>query len=85
MEDMFDDERDVEYVLEQLKQGNDAAWFCAEIKVTLYGKFTSSRFLGSCSYENFETFLKGDRCQDMIEMSAEEALEELNHVKTLIA
>lgn len=61
----FDNEDDIKYILNELYNGNDAAWFTAEIRVS-YKSLTHSEYLGCCSYASFEEFIDDEYCNDMI-------------------
>lgn len=60
----FDDSRDVEFVLQQIKAGNDWEW--CTVKVTArYQDFKGVAYLGACSYEDEKEFLKDASYEDM--------------------
>ena len=54
-----DDVTIVQWVHEQLKRGNEAAWFRCRVTVT-DGDATGEDHLGACSYNTFEDFLTLD-------------------------
>lgn len=55
----FDDPRDVQWVYDQLKRGNEAAWFIAKVTAK-WGIFEGVDFLGGCSYVSFDDFKAED-------------------------
>jgi len=51
----FEFKKDIQWVVNQLSQGNEAAWFCAHVTVKC-GELEADTYLGACSYESFEDF-----------------------------
>ena len=63
-----------EWILQELRSGNDWAWCCIEVKAT-WKEFEGSDFLGCCSYCSEENFkAPGGYYEDM----QAEALSSLN-------
>lgn len=58
-EDSFDSAEDVVWVKEQLRAGNDFAWFCA-IVTAKRGDDSAITALGGCSYRSEEDFTTAD-------------------------
>jgi hypothetical protein len=53
----FSEAADVKWVKDQLRQGNEAAWFCAKVTVSLRGHgIEATDYLGACSYKSFNDF-----------------------------
>jgi hypothetical protein len=62
----FCEDEDVQWVKDQLAEGNEAAWFCARVTVT-DGDASGEDYLGGCSYRSFAEFMNpGDCFSDMV-------------------
>ncbi len=62
-----DDEEDAkaeQWVLDQLRSGNEWAWCCARVTGTFEG-VKETDYLGGCSYLSEEDFIKGGYYEDM--------------------
>lgn len=70
----FSEQEDVNWVMEQLAAGNEAAWFVAEVQAIGFG-YTAHEFLGGCSYTSFENFKQSDYFQQMKECAIEKLCE----------
>jgi hypothetical protein len=68
----FGDKQTVDWIVRQLNQGNQWAWFCAEVRATWNG-FSQSTYLGACSYRNEREFR-----EDQWDQMVDEALDALN-------
>lgn len=62
---------DAKYIIEQLNNGNDAAWFSAKVEISGKG-FYETDYLGGCSYKSFKEFKESDYFADMIESCIDE-------------
>lgn len=56
----FDSKETEDKIIEDYNQGNDAAWFCAEVNISYAGLTSDSEYLGACSYESFDQFTGTD-------------------------
>ena len=54
--DCFSDKRDIDYITEQYKYGNEAAWFCAIVILEFNEVQSDIKYLGKCSYYSFDRF-----------------------------
>ncbi len=73
----FQDDKHRQETLEWMERQGLSGWFCAAIKVYKAGVELGSDYLGCCSYESFDAFLKDDYCVDMIKKALDEAKKEL--------
>jgi len=62
-----------EDIRQQINDGNDYAWFCAEVVAEFHG-ITSSAFLGNCSYDSESSF-KSDGCYNDLVLEAKDELQ----------
>ena len=58
--DMYSEQEDIDYVTEQYNDGNEAAWFCASVKLEFDGIESDTEYLGGCSYASFDQFTGTD-------------------------
>lgn len=59
-EDHFDDEENIKFVKEGLKNSYYEAcpeWFCAKVTATYAGITSEPEYLGCCSYESYDDFI----------------------------
>jgi|GEM_PF-5842581 len=54
--DMYSEQEAIDYVTEQYNDGNEAAWFCASVKLEFDGIESDTEYLGCCSYTSFDEF-----------------------------
>jgi len=76
-EDMFSDDRDIQWVHDQLNMGNDAAWFVAKVTATI-GRFEGVDTLGGCSYLSFTDFEQGVYYTDMVQTALDCLVDDIN-------
>lgn len=62
----LEDPQSIQYVREQLDNGNDWAWCCVGVVCT-YGNFKASTTLGGCSYKNETDFRNSEYYLDMVD------------------
>ena len=79
----FDSKETEDKIIEDYENGNDAAWFCAEVKLTYFGLVSDSEYLGACSYQSFDEFTgtDGDYFDDMLNTCLADLKVKLLHVK----
>lgn len=72
-EDLYCEQADIDWVYEQLSNGNDAAWFCAKVTAKMDGK-EGTDYLGGCSYRSFKDFLEEDGYYGDMKVAAAQSL-----------
>lgn len=75
----FDDKATVVWIREQLEMGNGWAWCCAKVTVSFAG-FESEQYLGGCSYESRESFLKDGYYEQMVDEGLDEVAQQLESI-----
>lgn len=64
-EGQFSEPEDARWIRDQIRAGNEWAWFCAEVRAE-YAGITGKDFLGACSYKSEADFREGDYYADMV-------------------
>jgi hypothetical protein len=78
-EDGSNDEELNAWIKKELESGNSWAWCCARVTVRFKG-MEAEDYLGGCSYESKEAFMKGMYYEDMINTAVAELAEQLEEL-----
>lgn len=78
--DEDEDRRAEQYVLDQLKNGNELAWCTIEVKASFEG-INCSDYLGCCSYSSFKEFENGGYYSDMVDQAIDGLADEILTLK----
>lgn len=64
----FEDARDIAWVNDEIRKGNNAAWFSAKVYIRAAGTDVcgTPQYLGCCSYRSFDEFLDCGYFRDMV-------------------
>ena len=77
----YDDEEAQQWVRNQLRRGNQWAWFSAHVvaswTATSGVDYTGEAYLGGCSYRNREDFMQDGYYEDLKERAYDDRVEEL--------
>ena len=84
VEDHFDDEEMIEYVNDELRSGNDAAWFDVAVAAK-YKIFTAYSYLSCCSYNSFKEFEEDAYMEDLKNQALDAINEHMQEVVNEIA
>lgn len=69
----FEDPETVRWIEEQLTQGSEWAWCTVQVSA-IYGELRSNAYLGSCSYESREGFIRDSGYYSQLVAEAVEGL-----------
>jgi hypothetical protein len=84
--DSFSYEEDIKHVIQEFNNGNEAAWFCARVTVSVPGLgIIGTDYLGGCSYASFEEFMEEEGYfSDMIDVATKALLDDLRTSQEVI-